>query len=83
MSTHIESVIKMSKTKSISDLVIDLQKENDSLQKLKKAFEKAVKGEFGYNIDELHIIINKQEAYERRKAEKQSRTQFTEQSEIN
>lgn len=71
----------MSKTKSISDLVIDLQRENESLQSLKKLFDKACRNEFGYNVSELHILVKKQEDYEKRRAEKQSRSQAVEQSE--
>lgn len=71
----------MSKTKSISDLVIDLQNENESLKKLKKNFDKVLRDEFGYNTEELHAIIRKQEEYEQRKAARQGREQTFERSE--
>lgn len=60
-----------SKTKSISDLVSELQEENDRAKSIVKAFDAAVKHEFGYSTKELHRLIEKQELYERRKAEKQ------------
>lgn len=71
----------MSKTKSISDLVLNLQKENESLKKLKKNFDKMLKDEFGYNAEEIHRMIKKQEDYEQRKAAKQGREQTIERSE--
>lgn len=61
----------MSKTKSISDLVTELQKENESLKNLNKLFEKACKTEFGYDVRTIHQIIDRQIAYERKRAEKQ------------
>ena len=68
----------MSKTKSITDQILQLQKENERLVFLNSLFEKAVKKEFGYSIKELHQLILKQEAYERRRAEKQGQqNQFT------
>lgn len=72
----------MSKSKSISDLVLQLQKENERLTRLKKAFNRLCKEEFGYGVDDLHKIVKKQEDYEARKAEKQGRYQADEQSEI-
>lgn len=53
----------MAKSKSISDLVTDLQKENESLKFLKKLFERACVNEFGYNIRELHQILEKQHTH--------------------
>lgn len=47
----------MSKTKSISDLVTELQKENENAKYFYKLFEQAVKHEFGCTISELHKII--------------------------
>lgn len=81
VKTDIERVITMSKTKSISDLVIDLQNENESLKKLKKNFDKMLRDEFGYNAEELHEIIKKQEDYENRKTARQGREQTFEHSE--
>ena len=62
----------MSKTKSISELVTDLQQENESLQSLKKLFNQACKNEFGYGVNELHDLVTKQELYEKRKEEKKN-----------
>lgn len=47
----------MAKNKSISDLVTDLQTENESLQFLKKLFDRAVAQEFGRSTKEVHQII--------------------------
>lgn len=64
-----------SKTKSISDLALELQQENDSLQAVKKLYQKIVnticKEEFGYDLNQVHNLIKKQEAYEQRRAERQ------------
>lgn len=61
----------MSKTKSISDLVTELQQENESLQSLKKLFNQACKNEFGYDVKTIHQKLEKLNLYEQRKAEKQ------------
>ncbi len=61
----------MSKTKSISDLVTELQQENESLQSLKKLFNQACKNEFGYDVKTIHQMLEKLNLYEQRKAEKQ------------
>ena len=45
-------------TKGISDLVLELQEENERLQFLSKLFEKAVKNEFGHSIKEVHRLID-------------------------
>ncbi len=55
----------MAKTKSITDLVTELQEENESLQPLKRLFNQAVKNEFGYDVKELHSIIEKSRALEK------------------
>lgn len=60
-----------SKTKSISELVTELQQENESLQSLKKLFNQACKNEFGYDVKTIHQMLEKQKIYEQRKAEKQ------------
>lgn len=57
----------MAKNKSISDLVTDLQTENESLQFLKKLFDRAVAQEFGHNTKEIHQIIAIHKADEQRK----------------
>lgn len=59
----------MSKTKSISDLVTELQHENDRLQVLSKLFDKACKAEFGLDVEAIHKVIEKQKLYEQIRAE--------------
>ncbi len=49
----------MANKKSISDLIIELQRENESLQSLKKLFEKACKNEFGYDVKTIHQMLEK------------------------
>lgn len=65
----------MSKTKSITDLVQEVQQENESLKRLEKLANQYCKQEFGYTVKELHNIIQKQEAYERRMKERKSAQQ--------
>ena len=65
----------MSKTKSITDLVQELQQENESLKGLKKLAQQYCKQEFGYTIEDLHNIIRKQEAYERKMRESEASQQ--------
>ena len=65
----------MSKTKSITDLVQELQQENESLKGLEKLANQYCKQEFGYNVKELHNIIQKQEAYERQMKEREASQQ--------
>lgn len=59
------------KTKSISELVTELQKENESLQSLKKLFNQACKNEFGYDVRTIHHMLEKQQIFEQHRAEKQ------------
>lgn len=47
----------MKQTKSIADLITNLQEENEKLQYLGKLFSKACRHEFGYDVSELHQII--------------------------
>ncbi len=56
----------MSKTKSITDLVNELQRENESLQGLKKLFNKACKDEFGYEVKQIHEMLNRCNMYDRK-----------------
>lgn len=56
----------MSKSKSISDLILEIQQENESLKKLEKLANQYCRQEFGYNVKELHQIIEKFQAYERK-----------------
>ncbi len=65
----------MSKTKSITDLVLELQQENESLKKLDKLAQQYCKQEFGYTVKELHNIIQKHEAYERKVKEREASQQ--------
>ena len=65
----------MSKTKSITDLVQELQRENESLKGLEKIANQYCKQEFGHTVKELHDIIRKQEAYERRMKEREASQQ--------
>lgn len=60
----------MAKTKSISDLVTELQQENESLQSLKKLFNQACKNEFGYDVKTIHQMIEKQRLYDQKNADK-------------
>lgn len=60
----------MKKTKSISELVINLQTENESLQMLNKLFNQACKKEFGYDIKTIKIMLEKQRIYEAKRAER-------------
>lgn len=70
------------KTKSISELVTDLQQENESLQSLKKLFNQACKNEFGYDVKSIHQMLEKQTLYEQRRAEKQGQQPTISQSEM-
>lgn len=72
----------MSKTKSLADLITDLQDENESLQFLKKLFNQACKAEFGCDVKTIHQMIEKQRLYEQRGAEKQSQPSTFSQSEM-
>ncbi len=56
----------MSKVKSISVLVTELQSENNKAQFLSKLFNQAVKHEFGYGISELHEILTRYKLMESR-----------------
>ncbi len=51
----------MSKAKTIAEMIDDLQRENESLQKLRKLFDKACKEEFGYSANQIRQIINQAE----------------------
>ena len=65
----------MSRTKSISDLVTELQEENERLKGLQQLFNSACKKEFGFDIKTIHALINRQEQYERRIAERRAAQQ--------
>ena len=55
-----------SKTKSITELVTELQEENESLQTLKKLFNQACKSEFGYDVANIHSMITRLKLYEKK-----------------
>ena len=65
----------MAKTKSITDLIMELQQENESLKGLAKIANQYCKQEFGYNVKELHDIVEKQRLYEQKKQERQANQQ--------
>ena len=65
----------MSKTKSITDLVTQLQEENEQAKFYYKLFGQAVKHEFNYTVDELHEIILKYKAYESKYANREAQRQ--------
>ncbi len=67
----------MKKTKSISDLVTDLQKENEELLFLQKLFEKACITTFGYNVKTIKIMLERQRVYEARRAERTAQKTHT------
>ncbi len=56
----------MSKTKSITEMVTELQRENEALQGLKRLFNKAVKDEFGYEPNKIHEMLKRCEMYDRK-----------------
>lgn len=56
----------MSKTKSISEMVTELQRENEALQGLKRLFNRACKEEFGYEPKKIHEMIKRCEMYDRK-----------------
>ncbi len=55
-----------SSPKNITEMVNNLQRENEALQGLKKLFNTAVKEEFGYDVKKLHEMLKRLEAYERK-----------------
>ena len=56
----------MSKTRSITELVNELQRENESLTGLKKGFNTMCKAEFDLSIEQIHKIIEKANALEQK-----------------
>ena len=65
----------MSRTKSITDLITDLQKENESLKKLEKIANQYTRMEFGYSVKDLHDMLFKLERYERKAQERDASRQ--------
>lgn len=70
------------KTKSISELVTELQKENESLQPLKKFFNQACKNEFGYEVKAIHQIIEKYKLLEQKIPDRRGQQSTFSQSEM-
>lgn len=56
----------MSKPKSITEMVQELQRENETLQGLKRLFNRACKDEFGYEPKKIHEMIKRCEMYDRK-----------------
>ena len=59
------------KTKSISDLVTELQVENERLRPLEKLLNQACRNEFGFDVKTIHCMLEQQKMYEQRRAERQ------------
>lgn len=59
----------MSKNKSISDLITEIQQENESLKGLAKLANQYCRQEFGYNVKEIHQIIEKLNTYEQKQTD--------------
>lgn len=55
-----------SKTKTITQLVEELQSENERLKSLEKLFNKACKEEFGFDVKTLHSMIEKAKLFDQR-----------------
>lgn len=62
----------MSRSKSIADLISDLQKENDALKRLEKIANSYTKAEFGYSVKELHDMLFRLERYDRKAQEREA-----------
>ena len=56
----------MAKTKSITEMVTELQRENEALQSLKRLFNRACKEQFGYEAKQIHEMIKRCEMYDRK-----------------
>ncbi len=61
----------MSKTKSISELITELERENDRLKTLQKHFDAMCRSEFGFDVDTIHEKLEKAAILERKTAERQ------------
>lgn len=59
----------MAKSKTITEMVTDLQLENESLRGLQRLANMYTKQEFGYTVEQLHEIIDKYRIYENRISE--------------
>lgn len=60
----------MAKSKSISTLAIELQKENEALRFLRRGFNSMCKAEFSLSIDDIHAALNKLHVMEAKMANK-------------
>ena len=65
----------MSKTKSITDLVNELQQENESLKRLERLANQYTKMEFQSTVKELHDKLYRLEMYERKARERDAARQ--------
>ncbi|MBQ5932241.1 MAG: hypothetical protein IJL55_00835 [Lachnospiraceae bacterium] len=59
------------KSKNISDLVYELQEENERLHSLWRLFSVMCRSIFGYDAKEIMVIIEKLTIYENREAARQ------------
>lgn len=58
-------------TKSIKDMLVELEKNSEDAKFILKLAEQYVKHEFGYTTKEVHQIIERQKLYESKKRERQ------------
>lgn len=65
----------MSKSKSITDLVTELQQENESLKGLERLANQYTKMEFQCTVKELHDKLYRLEMYERKARERDAARQ--------
>ena len=56
----------MSKTKSITEMVTELQRENEALQGLKRLFNRACKEQFGYEPNKIREMLKRCEMYDKK-----------------
>ena len=65
----------MSKAKSITELVTELQQRNEELERLDKLANQWTKAEFGFSVKDLHRELQKVPALERKVRELQQARQ--------
>lgn len=56
----------MSKAKSITEQIEEMQREVEALKGLKRAFNRVCKDEFGYEPKKIHEMLKRCEMYDRR-----------------
>lgn len=61
-----------SKTKSITELIEELQQENKRAESLTKLFNQAIKNEFGLDVRTIHEKLTKLAQIEKKQAEKKA-----------